>query len=425
MELTPLDIHHKEFHRAIRGYNEEEVDVFLDKVADGFERLFNENRELKELTDKMKDKVSKYEGLEQTMQKAILTAQRAADEVQSSAVKESELIVRDAELKAKEIIQDIDNQKRQIHEQLEGLKSAERDFRDNFKSLLKEYLGTIKKVEAGDVEFEETAPEVALVTEEEKVIETVEPETEPEPEPESRTEQTDTNLEEDRFEDKRSEFKEEAQLEKDLKAKEDERESAASIEEERIPATDSVSTEELYRRETEIHKEEPTVFIPPPGSSRPVEEPRESDSPYNSGDAAKEESESKEEEKRESASVSAEENAEVGDGKEKKTQEMENFFDNSSFFEESKSDDKDENREEKQSGPDFNNNSSDIGRDAPTGGSDLSNKPSGNDGSPSITQDNQAEPNKIDYGFPEPGNNEPTGMTDDVSTFFDDNLGSE
>ena len=156
-----------------------------------------------------------------------------------------------------------------------------------------------------------------------------------------------------------------------------------------------------------------------------MEEPRESDSPYNSGDAAKEESESKEEEKRESASVSAEENAEVGDGKEKKTQEMENFFDNSSFFEESKSDDKDENREEKQSGPDFNNNSSDIGRDAPTGGSDLSNKPSGNDGSPSIAQDNQVEPNKIDYGFPEPGNNEPTGMTDDVSTFFDDNLGSE
>ena len=48
MKLTPLDIHHKEFRHSLRGYNEEEVDQFLDQVADEFERLFKENIDLSE-----------------------------------------------------------------------------------------------------------------------------------------------------------------------------------------------------------------------------------------------------------------------------------------------------------------------------------------------------------------------------------------
>src|SRR3972149_6749281 len=105
MKLTPLDIHQKEFRRDIRGYNEEEVDIFLDQVAEEFERVFKENIELKEYVESMKDKVKQYEGVEQTLQKALLTAQQAADEVQENAKKESELIIRDAETKSKEIVQ--------------------------------------------------------------------------------------------------------------------------------------------------------------------------------------------------------------------------------------------------------------------------------------------------------------------------------
>ncbi|HEX21146.1 MAG TPA: DivIVA domain-containing protein [Actinobacteria bacterium] len=150
MSLTPLDIHHKEFHRAIRGYNEEEVDVFLDQVADEFERMFNQNRELQEKVEKMQDKVKQYEGLEQTLQKALLTAQRAADEVQQNAKKESELIVKDAELKAREIIQNVAAKKEEVKIDLNTLKGAEKDFRSQFKNMLESYLKEIKKIENGE-----------------------------------------------------------------------------------------------------------------------------------------------------------------------------------------------------------------------------------------------------------------------------------
>jgi len=427
MELTPLDIHHKEFHRTLRGYNEEEVDVFLDQVADAFEHLFNENRELKEQTDKMKDKVLKYEGLEQTMQKAILTAQQAADEVQSNAAKESELIVKDAEFKAKEIIQDIDNQKRKVQEQLGALQGAEEDFRENFKSLLKEYLGTISKVEAGEIEIEEEDQEVAAEEVEAPREEVEAPREEVVAEAdksEPETEQVEVSTEE-----KRVEFKEETQLEKDVETAEEERESATQASEERIPATDSVSTEEIYQRETEMAEEDPTVFIPPPGSSDQSAERKESRSEYRPGEATKEAHEGAEkqqddeQESRESASSVDESND--SDKKEKKVQDLENFFDNSSFFEGSSNDkNRDDDPGEKQHGHLVDDQMGSSGNEGPTGNNDLSSEPDNENGK-GKSEDKDAPSNKIDYGFPEPGSEKPPGSTDDVSTFFDDNLGSE
>lgn len=153
MKLTPLDIHHKEFRRAIRGYNEEEVDVFLDQVAEEFERVFKENIDSKEQVEKMKEKVKQYEGVEETLQKALLTAQKAADEVQNNAQKESELIVKDAELKAKEIIQQILTEKQNLQSELGGLRGAEKEFREKFKDLLTQYLNVIEQDEKRENEL--------------------------------------------------------------------------------------------------------------------------------------------------------------------------------------------------------------------------------------------------------------------------------
>ncbi len=150
MKLTPLDIHHKEFRRAIRGYNEEEVDVFLDQVAAEFERVFKENIEQKERFEKINEKLKQYEGIEQTLQKALLTAQKAADEVQNNAQKESDLIIKDAELKAKEMIQQILSEKQALEGDLGSLRNLEIDFKTSFKGMLNKYLDGIGKVEKGE-----------------------------------------------------------------------------------------------------------------------------------------------------------------------------------------------------------------------------------------------------------------------------------
>ena len=46
MPLTPLDIHNKEFSKGFRGYNEDEVNEFLDQIMKDLEILTKEKKEL-------------------------------------------------------------------------------------------------------------------------------------------------------------------------------------------------------------------------------------------------------------------------------------------------------------------------------------------------------------------------------------------
>ncbi len=156
MKLTPLDIHHKEFRRALRGYNEEDVDIFLDEVAEEFERLFKENIDLKEQIERAQSKVQQYEGIEETLQKTLLTAQKSAEEVKGRAVKEAELIIKDAEAKARETLQGILKEREQVQGSFNELKKAEKDFRLKFRSLLESFLTMVKEIEGGTVEEKTT-----------------------------------------------------------------------------------------------------------------------------------------------------------------------------------------------------------------------------------------------------------------------------
>ena len=81
MKLTPLDIHHKEFRTSLRGYNEKEVDAFLDEVADEFERLFKENVDLNERLQATLERIKSYEDMKETLQNTLIVAQKHAEDV--------------------------------------------------------------------------------------------------------------------------------------------------------------------------------------------------------------------------------------------------------------------------------------------------------------------------------------------------------
>jgi cell division initiation protein len=146
MKLTPLDIHHKEFRRSLRGYDDKEVDDFLDSVADEFERLFKENIDLSERMEVANQKVRTYQDMETTLHNTLLAAQRSAEEIVASAREEATALLRDAELKAKEVIHDALTQKQKMTGELVRVKQAEEDFRGRFKQLLEQNLASIREV---------------------------------------------------------------------------------------------------------------------------------------------------------------------------------------------------------------------------------------------------------------------------------------
>lgn len=150
MKLTPLDIHHKEFRNSLRGYSVEEVDKFLDEVADEFERLFKENIDLSERLETARDQIREFEAQKETLHNTLVAAQRSAEDITSRAKGEAAVVLRDAEMKAKEIIHNALTQKQTVSAELVRIKKAEEEFRAAFKQMLESHLKGIAPLPLAD-----------------------------------------------------------------------------------------------------------------------------------------------------------------------------------------------------------------------------------------------------------------------------------
>lgn len=68
MKITSMDITEKEFKKVLRGYSVEEVDEFLDKIAEEYEVLYKENSNYKEKLSGIQEKIEHYNKMENTIQ---------------------------------------------------------------------------------------------------------------------------------------------------------------------------------------------------------------------------------------------------------------------------------------------------------------------------------------------------------------------
>ncbi|MPM52274.1 Septum site-determining protein DivIVA [bioreactor metagenome] len=102
--LSPLDIHNKEFKKSLRGYDEADVDAFLDEIIRDFEALYRENTSLKEKLNLSEERIQSVMGMEESLKKALLVAQEAGDQLKMNARREGELIIREADVQSRKII---------------------------------------------------------------------------------------------------------------------------------------------------------------------------------------------------------------------------------------------------------------------------------------------------------------------------------
>jgi len=140
MPLTPLDIHNKEFSRRIRGYDEDEVNEFLDQVIKDYEIVIRENKELQSQLLAVQERLDHFANIEETLSKTIIVAQEAADEVKNNAKKEAQLIVKEAEKNADRIINESLAKSRKIAMEVEELKKQASIYRARFRTLVEAQL---------------------------------------------------------------------------------------------------------------------------------------------------------------------------------------------------------------------------------------------------------------------------------------------
>ena len=101
MELTARDVNEKQFHDAWRGYNQEEVDDFLDKVAETLDRLERENSALAGRVRELDQMVEAAKSTEEMLKKTLVTAQQAAEEAIVTAKARADQMIQEAEERAR------------------------------------------------------------------------------------------------------------------------------------------------------------------------------------------------------------------------------------------------------------------------------------------------------------------------------------
>ena len=169
MALTPLDIQNKDFSTKMRGYNQDDVDDFLDQVTRDYEDALQKNRELEKSLKHAEEKLQYFNELKDALNQSIIVAQDTADKVKSSANKESEMIITsadnqatdtlveaerksnamiaDAEAKSTQILAEAIERARQLAGETEDLKKKTRVFHQRLSLMLETQLEQVKSEE--------------------------------------------------------------------------------------------------------------------------------------------------------------------------------------------------------------------------------------------------------------------------------------
>jgi cell division initiation protein len=165
MRISPQDIRQQQFTvKMFRGFDPQEVDAFLEDVADDYETLLKECQLLREQLATQEERQRGVSELEKALQDTLVTSQRLADEVKAAARRESdelratatheaELIVREAELRGEKGVEAARGDEAKIRADIQALKRIRRQFVEDVAATLDRYrrlLGSEAGAEEGD-----------------------------------------------------------------------------------------------------------------------------------------------------------------------------------------------------------------------------------------------------------------------------------
>ena len=150
--MTPENIREKTFDKAVfGGYDIGSVDDFMDQVADSLEST---QKEIKILRAKMKvlvTKIEEYRASEALVTSTLISAQKTAVQIETTARDKANAIVADARRQAEAIVGGIENRRKEEEERLEQTRKATEEYMESIRELCAGQLSQLS-------EFEETEP---------------------------------------------------------------------------------------------------------------------------------------------------------------------------------------------------------------------------------------------------------------------------
>lgn len=141
--ITPSDIENKDFKRAKKGYDCDEVDEFLDLIIVDMEKLLQENRKLKEELSKVNTQVDKHMSSESSVYETLAAAKQLMNDIAASAEKRAEILLKNAELEASLITREAKENISRYTEEGNRLMGRVESLRDRYRDMLKDELSKL------------------------------------------------------------------------------------------------------------------------------------------------------------------------------------------------------------------------------------------------------------------------------------------
>ncbi len=157
IRVTPLDIQQKRFHVVFRGYDQSEVEMFLDLVRDEMETLVREMTELREFRQAYDERARELAAKEETVKNTMIMTQKLAEDMKENARKEASLIIKDAEVRSQQIVGDSQQEKVSLEADILNLRRRKHHFLQDLKKVIQMHLEMVNFEESGDEVKEEPA----------------------------------------------------------------------------------------------------------------------------------------------------------------------------------------------------------------------------------------------------------------------------
>jgi len=144
MMLTPEDIQSKQFHVRFRGFDVEEVDGFLEQVAENFLMLMEENRTLKGKIEAMSQDLEVFKQDESSFKNAIVSAQKVVDEMKKKSRSEANRMLMQANAEVTQLKDEANREIAALEAKVDHLRGMESRLITDLRSVLNDYLAQLE-----------------------------------------------------------------------------------------------------------------------------------------------------------------------------------------------------------------------------------------------------------------------------------------
>jgi len=147
LRVTPLDIIQKKFSSNKKGYDPDEVTVFLEEVREALEDLIRENHEQKGALTERDREIARLRAEEGAVKETLMVARKFSEELNSSARREADLVLGEARLDAQRVLSQAHDEHRDLLQEVIHLKSLRLQHIAEIRAVLETHTRLIEEAE--------------------------------------------------------------------------------------------------------------------------------------------------------------------------------------------------------------------------------------------------------------------------------------